>query len=108
MRLSAGDLRHVVTLQQFVVSSTDGRGQPVGAWADQFVLRAAVQPVGPKDAEFVNQLYHEASHIVLVRHHAEISRDKRLRFGQRTLHIGYAGDLDEEGHTLRLLCSEVV
>ena len=108
MRLEAGLLRQVVTLQQFVVSSTDGRGQPVGTWLNQMSMRASVQPVGPKDAEYVNQLYHEASHVVMMRHHAEISRDKRLRFGTRTFHIGFVGDVDEEGHTLRLLCSEVV
>lgn len=106
--LAAGDLRHVVTLQEFVVSSTDGRGQPVGAWTDRLTMRANINPIGPRDAELVSQLYHEASHVVMMHYHSAVTREKRLRFNGRTLAIGYVGNLSEENRVLRVLCSEVV
>jgi len=106
--LNAGQLRHVVTVQEYVISSTDGRGQPVGTWTDRMTTRASIEPVGSRDADLVSQLYHEASHVVMMRYHSMINREHRLRFNGRTLAIGHVGNLGEENRTLRLLCSEVV
>lgn len=104
----AGQLRHQVTLQSYTVTSTDDRGQPVGSWEDEAILRASIDPVRPEDVEAVNQLYHNATEICWVRYHPEVRRDRRLLFGDRVLYIGHVSNIGERNNILKLLCSEVV
>jgi SPP1 family predicted phage head-tail adaptor len=104
--IAAGRLSNVVSLQKYVVSSTDTRGQPVGSWTHVCSLRAAIEPVGPRDAQMVNQLMHDATHIVHVRYNQSVTRSTRLKYGDRILNIGHVADLGNDGRVLRLLCSE--
>jgi SPP1 family predicted phage head-tail adaptor len=107
-RLRAGSLRHNVTLQRFVQSSTDDRGHPVGSWEDVAYLRCSISPVGPRDADIVNQLYHEATHVIWMRYHTGVNIDTRLAFGDRKFHVGHVANIDERNAVLKLLCTEVV
>lgn len=106
--IPAGKLRHTVTLQQWIETGTDEHGHPEGAWWNIAELRAWIEPVGPRDAELANQLYHEATHTIWVRYHSGVTRDRRLLFGERTFHVGYVSNLDERNRVLKLLCSEAL
>ena len=106
--IASGRLRHTVTLQEWIETGTDEHGHPEGAWWDVATLRADIQPVGPRDADVVNQLYHEASHIIWLRYHKDVARDTRLKFGDRTFHVGYVQNIDERNRIVKLMCSEAL
>ena len=104
--IPAGQLRHKLTLQSFTVTSTDSRGQPVGSWEDQEWLRGSIEPVGPREADLVNQLVHDATHIVHVRYCANVTRAKRFTHDGRAFAIGHVADLGGRHRVMRVLCSE--
>ena len=106
--IASGRLKHTVTLQTWNETGTDDHGHPQGEWWNTRELRVAIEPVGPRDAEVVNQLYHEATHVVWVRYHEDIVRDAQLIFGSRTFHIGYVQNMEERNRVMKLLCTEVL
>ena len=103
---TAGMLRHQVVLQKFTQSSTDSRGQPVGSWEDEAWLRASIEPVGPREAEMVNQLVHDATHVIVTRYNSGITRERRFTFGDRVMTIGHVADIGNRGRWMRSLCHE--
>lgn len=104
----AGMLRNKLTLQKFVQSSTDSRGQPVGAWEDEEWLRGSIQAVGTQDAQLVSQLVHDATHIIMVRYCANVTRAKRFSYDGRVLDIGHVADIDGKRRVMRVLCTEAL
>jgi len=99
-------LRHRVTIQEFVQSGTDARGQAVGTWVDVADVWASVTPLAGRWAEYAHQLWESATVRVLIRYRADVTSAHQLVFGDRVLVIGVVLNQGEDNHTLELLCTE--
>lgn len=104
----ANELRHAGTLQQFTSTGTDAHGKPTGTWGTVSSVRAKVEPVNGRTAEFAHQLYDLATHIIWLRYRSGVTADMRLVVGSRTFHFGYVENLTESSRWLRIMASEVV
>jgi SPP1 family predicted phage head-tail adaptor len=99
-------LRHRVTIQEFVATGTDARGQALGDWVDVVEVWASVVPLAGRWAEYAHQLWESATVRVLIRFRADVTSANRLLFGSRVLDIGVVTNQGEDNHTLELLCTE--
>jgi SPP1 family predicted phage head-tail adaptor len=99
-------LRHRVTIQEFVQSGSDARGQVIGDWVDVAEVWASVVPLAGRWAEYAHQLWESATVRVLIRYRADVTSASRLLFGTRVLAIGVVTNQGEDNHTLELLCTE--
>lgn len=104
----ANELRHVGTLQSFTATGADAHGKPTGSWGTTSTVRAKIDPVSGRTAEFAHQLYDLATHIIWLRYRAGVTVDQRLVVGTRTFHFGYVENLEEGSRWLRIMASEVV
>lgn len=101
------DLAHTVTVQQFVETGKDTRGQRSGGWEDELSdLVAAVVPVGSLNMEAAHAVWDKATHRVFGRYNADITVKKRLTYDGRTLEIGHVTDIAEMGLFMVLDCVE--
>ena len=100
-----------VTIQRFVQSGADGRGQPTGVWEDletAATVWASVEPLTVRTAEYARQLYSQATHRVFIDWRSDVTAAMRLVYGSRILAIGAAVNMHEANVTLELLCTEAV
>lgn len=98
-----------VTLQQWTESGTDSRGHSTGSWGDlaaDSTVWAAIEPLTSNTAEYVHQLYAEATHRVLIDYRSDVTRGMRLVYGSRTLWIGHVKNIGEDDVILELMCAE--
>lgn len=103
--MRAGSLRHAVTIER-PVDTPDGQGGSTRTWTPVLDTWASLEPFGERDQQFYGQIYQRASHNVVMRHTANVSRGDRILVGDRTLDIETLQDVNERGEELRLICSE--
>lgn len=100
-----------VTLQRFVESGTDGRGQPLGDWenlTDTPTVWASVEPLTVRTAEYARAIYNLATHRVFIDYRSDVDAGMRVVYGSRVFAIGSAINMHEANVTLELLCTEDV
>jgi SPP1 family predicted phage head-tail adaptor len=108
LKVTASDLTHRVVVQRFVAGTPDAHGQPSGDWIAAGEEYVALETMGPQLSEQARQLYQLATHRVLMRYRPDITRKGwRLAWQGRTFDIGHVQNINEQRHTLVLLCSEV-
>jgi len=105
--IHANQLRHVGSLRSFNETGTDDHGQPIGAWETISTVRAKIEPVTGRTAEYAHQLYELATHVLWLRYRSGVTSAMQLVVGTRTFHFGYVENVDERGRWLRILASEV-
>ena len=106
--IQSGDLIHRVEIQAQTLDQDDF-GDPVdNGWATETTRWANVKPLAGRELVHAQQQKADTTHQVTLRYEAGlISREKRLIYKSRTLHILSDIHVDERHHTLVLLCKEV-
>lgn len=103
---SAGELRHVVTVQSQAATLGD-RGQKTAAWTSQTPqARAKIETLSGREGENARQLYASASLQVTMRYWPGLTPQHRLLFGSRVLEIGHVDNLEQRDEWHVVLCSE--
>lgn len=105
--MSAGKLRHRVTIQQ-LVKADDGYGGIVETWQDVATVWATVEPLRGSERYRAQQVQSELTHKVTMRYRPGVKPQMRLLYGDRVLEIEAVIDVEERHRWLELLCSEVV
>lgn len=101
----AHKLRHVVTLQQRT-HVLNAANEPVPSWTDAATLRASVEPTGGAEAWRGMRVETSTTHVVTLRFWADVTEEKRFRWGARTLQIDSVQDVDGRGQWLVCQCRE--
>ena len=106
--VSAGKLRHKITVQQKTQTSTGDRGQPVYGWTTLATPYASLDSLGAigKKAEIARQLVATATHEITLRYLAGLDERCRVQWNGRTFNIGYIWNHEERNIWLTLLCTE--
>lgn len=84
----------------------DGMGGYREAWTEIATVWGRIEPVSTSQRDFGIRPRPEITHRILVRHHGDISSDKRLRKGGRIFTLRAVHDPDERGRYLICLAIE--
>jgi SPP1 family predicted phage head-tail adaptor len=104
-QVSAGDLRHKVTIQS-PPTTLDDSGHPTGSWTTVRTVCANVMPLRGRELFNAQQAQVRTTHKVTIRYMAGVTGKQRLLFGTRTLEIDSVINVEERNHTLELMCFE--
>lgn len=105
--IRSGRLRHTVTVERFVVSSTGSRGQPVGTWTALYTdVPAEVVPLSGRQLEIARQMCATASHEITIRYHANVAAQQRVSFRGRYYHVESITEGDMRLHYMVLTTTE--
>lgn len=103
-----GKLRHRITIQSQGTNLDNEFGLAASSWTDERTVAAEVRTLAGRELEIARQRVAEASLIVTIRHVVGLTTQKRFKFKDRILHIGFVGDEEERGRFLKVLCTEEV
>lgn len=103
--LSAGHLRHRITIQSETLSS-DGRGGYTGVQGTSFTAWARVSPVSAREAFAHGMVQGSITHRVTLRYQSGIRPKMRVLWGTRVLLIQGVRTIDEERRVVELDCVE--
>ena len=93
------NMRHRLVLQE-AVASPDGGGNIV-TWTDVAEIWAAIAPVSGGEGVEADGLQGRITHVIDVRHRADITPRHRFRMGARSFDIRAVIDADEAHRFLR-------
>jgi len=111
--LSAGDLRHSVTIQSANKSERDSYGQPISTWATILTTRAKIaSTVGAsyKDAFAQNALANQSTHLITIRYPSDaitIQPGQRVTHKNDTYTIQDVDNVLERNRVLRIACMQI-
>lgn len=100
-----------VTLQRFVESGTDGRGQPIGDWENLTTaptVWASIEPLTVRTTEYARAIFSLATHRIFIDYRSDVTAAMRIVYGSRVFAIGSVINMHEANVTLELLCTEDV
>lgn len=103
--LSAGHLRHRVTIQTPTLSD-DGRGGKTSSWGTHATLWARVTPVSAREAFAAGQMQGAITHRVVSRYATGLSTKMRIVWGSRTFLITGWRNIEEDRRILQIDCVE--
>ena len=110
-QVRAGDLKESVVLET-PTSTPDGDGGFTESWAalDPSPVFASVLPAtaGMMERIVAATVQADATHIVEMRYHAQVTTKTRLTFGSRYLQVRGVQNVDEANEVTRLSCVEIV
>lgn len=108
-RIAAGEMRHYIEFQRDI-GVLDAYGQIEHDWQTDICMRAKIEVLRGEEGELARQVYPHATQRLTIDYHPDLNStgvtQRRIRFGERTLHIGAVLNPDEEDIQLQLLCSE--
>lgn len=104
-RLSAGHLRHAITIQSETLTP-DGRGGATRAWATYVTAWANVSPFESVEGFAAGQLQGSITHRVTLRYQSGIRPKMRVLWGTRVLLITGVRTIEEERRVVVLDCVE--
>lgn len=107
MMISAGDLRHQVTIQQRATTQ-DALGGPSTTWTTLCTTRAQISPLNGRELLAAQAVQSEVSHNVVMRYRPGITAAMRLIYAGRIFNIHAVIDDNEAHRQLSLTCSEGV
>lgn len=99
-QISAGDLRHRVTIEQ-AVRTDDGAGGASIAWQAVATVAAAIWPRTSGEVYEHDRVAGRASHDIWLRHRDGVLPAMRITFGARTFDILGVIDIEERGRWLK-------
>lgn len=94
----AGELKHLIRIQQCVELGVDARGCRISEWRDICEMYAAVNDVSGRDFYQAAALHMENIMSMVMRYNADIRPDMRVIFNGHPYdivqinHLGYRGD----------------
>lgn len=106
--VDAGQLRHLVTVQQKTITGTGERGQPLYTWTTLATPYASVENIPPfgKKFEMARQLVATATHEITMRYLSGLTETGRIQWNNRTFTIGYIWNHEERNIWVTLLVTE--
>lgn len=107
MSISAGRLRHRVTIEKLTVGR-DSIGGVTEVWSPFATRWAEVAPLRGREFFAAEQVNAEVSHRVTLRFLPGVVAKMRVNFGGRILTIEAALNIEERNRELQLMCLEVV
>ena len=113
-RIPAGDLRHVVSIQDNTAEGTYGTYGEVAStstsWGTLKSLRAKIEQLSGNEATIARQIYPTVTHRVTIDYCSTLGSTgatrRRVQFGSRNFNIFAVMNVDEENVQMELLCSE--
>jgi SPP1 family predicted phage head-tail adaptor len=103
--VSAGNLRHLVTLE--IPSATpDGAGGQSMVWQTLVQVWAEITPLAAEEITSADQVEARATHRIRIRWRSDVTAAMRVRLGARLFAIRGVTDQGERGRYLVLLCEE--
>lgn len=110
--VSAGQRRHLVTLEAPAVTTMTGDASYTQTWGplDPATWKCTIAPAtsGAMERLGAGTTLSQATHILTGRHHPGITTQTRVHFEGRTLHVLFVGNRDERDIQTDLVCGEVV
>lgn len=105
--IDAGELRHLVTIQERTDTGPDSRGHPVLAWSDAVTgVPAKIENPAGRKLEIARQYVPTATTVITMRYRTISEKDNRIVFRGRTFNIGWANNIEERNVKLELICTE--
>lgn len=106
--MRAGELRHRITIQEFV-EQVDEYGTPIGSgWQDVATVWAAVEPIQGREYILLQNTQSELTTRVRIRYRPGIKPAMRVVYGTRIFDIQAVIDFEERHVELQLMCKEVI
>jgi len=106
-----GGYRHLVTLENPSGKTPDGEGGYTQTWAPCVppTMHAAIDVAGAGDQERLTSgtVISQATHVLRMRYHPELSTQTRLTFHGRAFSVTAVHNLEERQQRLLVLCAEV-
>lgn len=106
-RISAGQLRHRVTIETPVREENDLGEIEIPRWKTLLRVWAAIRPASSQETMRAEKIEAQRAHVVTIRYTPTVTTVCRIRWGTRILNISGILDPDERKRELRLNCSEV-
>lgn len=103
--ITAGDLRHKITIEQ-VTRVSDGQGGFTETWSTFAAPWAKVEPLSAGQKLWAESLQHRISHKVTTRYFAGVTSDMRITWGSRVFHIKGIRNLEEKSRWLEISAEE--
>jgi SPP1 family predicted phage head-tail adaptor len=103
--LDPSDLNKRVEIQA-VQSTKNGRGGQVETWNSERTVWAAIEPTGGWEKFTSGKTEATVTHKVRMRYFPNLTAAKRLKYGERILHILLVRDIDERHAVYELKCEE--
>lgn len=107
MKMSAGELRHRVTVQS-PTKIADEAGGVNTSWADLATVWAAIEPLTGRERFHAQRQDMSVSHRLTMRFVAAVTADHRVKFGNRLFNIRSVINPGERNRWLVLDCEEGV
>lgn len=104
--ISAGMLRHRVTLRELVETDND-YGEKERSWQDNGSVWALVEDMRGRERYLARQAQSEVDATVTIRYRDDIVPTMRIAHGSRELQIDSIVRPDDRGRFLELLCREI-
>lgn len=103
--MRAGELRHLVTIQQAAISQgTDGAA--VETWSTFATVYASVEPLVGKEMFASKQVQSQTTHRIRIRHLAGVTSSHRVLFDGRVFNITEVLNLQERNAEMQILAFE--
>jgi len=95
---------------QFLSQSTisDSYGELINDWREVATTWAHIQPLQARELFHAKQIHAEVTTKIIVRYRPNITLNMRIQYGERTLEIVSATNVEEKGQFLEVLCKEVL
>jgi len=110
--MEIGALRHSIVLENPGPAVPDGDGGFTQAWVPNLPspVWASITPASARDLErlVAGSVQSNATHVVRIRYHANISTQTRVTFGTRVFEVTGVQNPDERNIELVLICQERV
>ena len=106
MAVTAGRMRHRVTIQEPVVAR-NGYGEAITTWTAVATVWASVEPISGREYFAAEHMQSEITHRVKLRYRSGITSEMRVLYGTRLLRIESVIDWRERREELHLMCQEV-
>lgn len=103
--MSAGSLRHRVTIE-LPVETPDGQGGQTVIWSPLATVWAEIRPLKSGETVNAHQMQARTTHVIRVRHRADILPTMRVMFKTRNFAIHGVLDDGERRRYLYLFCEE--
>lgn len=105
--LTAGDLRHVITIQNNI-RSNDEEGIPGDGWNDYMDCYAAVVPLGGREAFIAQATEGKNPYLFRIRYNSKVNETMRIIYAGRKFRINNVNDVNERHRELQITCIEEI
>lgn len=106
--LTAGKLRHKVTLQSLGTRTDDGMGGGSILPVDEAEVFASIEPLTGNELLRAGQLESTLTHRIRMRYFPGVKPSWQVKYGTRIFDIDRIIDVEERHRELELMCTELV